>query len=517
MATAENDSDEGIRVAAIEALRTRAGLPEMPRLLTRLLGASSQPERDAAEGVLAALCSRLQKTPGGDIVIQKAIYGALPDGPSADVTAKVEGLVASGALSFAVNNANFGEPAPGIVKKLSVSYAMNGAPASQTVVENGTMTLKTAFTPPEVVDAFIAALEKAEGSVKPAMLRLLSATGSPKAFEIVRRAAFEGEGEFKELALRELCEWPDAEALPVIMDLAGNDAVPAVKTLAIRGAVRLLGTSPLTNQERLLQYAGLLEKSSTPEEKKAVLSGLAQVPDANALTLVFKQFADESVKAEALQAAIAIAKTLGGAAKEDEALLPKADLAGWQGTMGYWRFEEGSVVGHSDTQIPRNEFLWAPVEVGDFYIALDVKLEPPTANAGVQFRSHKADEHGQAMGYQADMGQDVWGRLYHEHGRGKLDWTDRAEPAVKPGEWNHYEILAVGPAIWTAINGKLGVACLDLPGIEERTGGVAVQIHAGPPQTVHYRFLKLVHNPQVTLAGLQPEQLIAELKIQTPQ
>jgi hypothetical protein len=106
----------------------------------------------------------------------------------------------------------------------------------------------------------------------------------------------------------------------------------------------------------------------------------------------------------------------------------------------------------------------------------------------------------------------VWGRLYHEHGRGKLDWTDRADKAVKPGDWNHYEILAVGPAIWLAVNGKLGAAFLDPQGEGERTGGVAVQIHGGPPQTVRYKFLKLVRDPEVTLAGMKPEQLIARLE-----
>ena len=40
----------------------------------------------------------------------------------------------------------------------------------------------------------------------------------------------------------------------------------------------------------------------------------------------------------------------------------------------------------------------------------------------------------------------------------------------------------------------------------------AVQIHGGPPQTVHYRMQKLVHNPNVALAGLSAEQLFAELK-----
>lgn len=73
--------------------------------------------------------------------------------------------------------------------------------------------------------------------------------------------------------------------------------------------------------------------------------------------------------------------------------------------------------------------------------------------------------------------------------------------------------LPVGPAIWTAINGKLGAAYLDLSKDGERSGLIALQIHAGAPQTVRYRIEKLVHNPKVELAGLAAEQLIAELRV----
>jgi len=55
--------------------------------------------------------------PAGSVVIQKAMYGALPDGPAADVTGKVAEVVKSGSLSVDATNVNFGDPAPGRVKK----------------------------------------------------------------------------------------------------------------------------------------------------------------------------------------------------------------------------------------------------------------------------------------------------------------------------------------------------------------------------------------------------------------
>ncbi|HJN81377.1 MAG TPA: family 16 glycoside hydrolase, partial [Verrucomicrobiota bacterium] len=159
--------------------------------------------------------------------------------------------------------------------------------------------------------------------------------------------------------------------------------------------------------------------------------------------------------------------------------------------------------------VPKNEFIWADGEVRDFYLAVDVKLTPDNRNAGIQFRSKKADATGQALGYQADVGAGVWGKLYHEHGRGKLDWNNRAAKAVKRDDWNRYEILAVGHKIWTAINGTLCVAIEDPEG--ELSGKIAFQVHAGPPQTVHYRPVRLVHDPKLELPGLNENQLLDAL------
>lgn len=187
------------------------------------------------------------------------------------------------------------------------------------------------------------------------------------------------------------------------------------------------------------------------------------------------------------------------------------DLTGWTIPGNpFWSVKDGAIVGRATEPFRRNEFIWFKGEVRDFYFSVHVKLSPDERNAGIQFRSKPIDDHGQAKGYQADVGKGVWGRLYHEHGRGKLDWTDRGEKAVKPNDWNHYEILAVGPRIWTAINGTLSVAHYDPAG--EASGKIALQMHSGPPQEVGYKDPKLIHNPKVALAGLDERQLNAALK-----
>jgi len=483
----------------------------MPALLKRLTGAPTPEETQAAEGALAALCARSLKVTA-DIVVTKAVYGALPDGPSADVTETVARIVASGAPAVDASNALFGDTAPNLVKKLQVECTVNGSPAVRTAAEGEQLTLAAATAPAEIADAFRAAYDTADGEAKAALLRLLATTGNAAALDTLKAAAAQ-DGPLKDAALRGVCAWPTADALPAVMELAMASPDPAVKTQARRDAVRMLGLGQTETAERLRLFGELLAAAADADEKKLVLSGLAQIPRADALEMVLRQFPDEAVKSEAVQAAVAIAKSLGTTGREDAAILPAAGLAGWKGNTEYWRFEDGAAVGGSGEKIPRNEFLWAPVTVGDFYLALDVKLDPPSANAGIQFRSKPVDEAGQALGYQADAGPEEWGRLYHEHGRGKLDWTDRAAAAVKHGEWNRYEILAVGPAIWLVINGKLGAACLDINKEGERSGGIAVQIHGGPPQTASYRFVKLVHDPAFSLLEVDAKRLFSALAV----
>lgn len=188
------------------------------------------------------------------------------------------------------------------------------------------------------------------------------------------------------------------------------------------------------------------------------------------------------------------------------------DLTGWSdeaADMKYWSVENGAIVGQSRENVPRNTFLWSDTPVDNFYLVCEVRLMPNNGNAGIQFRSQRGAD-GHAKGYQADVGEGWWGKLYHEHGRGLLDKNEAGQQAVKPGDWNRYEILAVGDSIWTAINGKLCTALHDLKG--EREGRIALQIHSGPPIQVEYRGLKLVKNPKVELGGLEEKVLKQALR-----
>jgi len=177
------------------------------------------------------------------------------------------------------------------------------------------------------------------------------------------------------------------------------------------------------------------------------------------------------------------------------ALFDGKTLSGWEGNTKWFRVEEGAIVaGTLKEQIARNEFLCTEKQYGDFELRLEVKLTGKGANAGVQFRTKRIPNHHEVSGYQADMGQSWWGKLYDESRRNKvlagLDEKKVAE-VLKPDDWNGYVIRCQGPRIQMWLNGLQTVDYTETDEKIDRRGVIGVQIHAGPPSEASYRKITL--------------------------
>ena len=162
-------------------------------------------------------------------------------------------------------------------------------------------------------------------------------------------------------------------------------------------------------------------------------------------------------------------------------------LSGWEGDPKLWSVEQGQIVGRTQQGLNQNAFLSSAGSLANFRLTLEVKLNPNSANSGIQFRSRRMSD-GEVAGYQADIGAGWWGKLYEEHGRGLL-WDRPGDEHVQPEEWNRYEILAVGDRVQTWINGQLCVDHVDPEGARE--GIIAFQMHSGGPLEVRFRKLQL--------------------------
>lgn len=184
-------------------------------------------------------------------------------------------------------------------------------------------------------------------------------------------------------------------------------------------------------------------------------------------------------------------------------------LDGWEvrsGTATY-RVESGEIVGTTVERSP-NTFLCTKQQFSDFVLEFEVKCDPPL-NSGVQFRSAAYAEDtaieqtgrkakfpaGRVYGYQVEIAANGnAGRVYDEARR--ANWVDTGKlpreesedelarataagkQAYKPGEWNHYRVVAQGDHIQTFIN---GVQITDFRDEVSQSGFIGLQVHSIPP------------------------------------
>jgi len=195
-------------------------------------------------------------------------------------------------------------------------------------------------------------------------------------------------------------------------------------------------------------------------------------------------------------AVVALA-ALAIAAEAEEGFTPLfngKDLTGWEGDAKLWLVEDGVLIGRSPG-IKYNDFLATVKTYGDFILRLQVKLVDNKGNSGVQFRSKRVPPPShEVSGYQADIAAGWWGKLYDESRRNKVmaGPTDEVlKKAVKLGEWNDYEIEAIGNHIKLSLNGVTTVDYTEADEKIAREGILAVQIHAGGPMEVQFRNLRI--------------------------
>ncbi len=211
---------------------------------------------------------------------------------------------------------------------------------------------------------------------------------------------------------------------------------------------------------------------------------------------ILKQLSDDDVRALVAYLASPGQVPMLATADNVKSFWNGVDLAGWDGDAGLWSVERGEngtaeIVGKT-AGLKHNEFLRNHLLVDDFKLTLKVKLTPNSANSGIQFRSEPI-AGGEMRGPQADVGAGWWGKLYEENGRGLL-WDKSGEAHVRPGEWNDYEIIAVGSRVRTFINGQ---PCVDLDDpAASRRGIIALQVHSGGATEVRFRDLRLDLNPK---------------------
>ncbi|MCG8512159.1 MAG: DUF1080 domain-containing protein, partial [Rhodospirillales bacterium] len=388
---------------------------------------------------------------------------------------------------------------------------------SKAVVENETLTIHAPeqVTSNKNVAVIVTAMKDASGPPKMSLLRVLSGIGGQQSLDAVKPHLTSNDEAIRDVAVRALADWPDDTAAPVLVEFFGSGESKLHRTLALRGLVRLVGTSARPAPQRVTWVNEAVESSTSKDEMRQLLSAYSSIQHPDALFAVIRQLDNETVRDEVNLAAIAISKKIVKAqpdavlgamyrllatepnavtAKQAKALRDQAekaaldkigyapdgdwkplfngkDTSGWEHTgNGIVKVEDGNLIG---TQTDgRGGDLWLEREYGDFELHVTYRVKWP-ANSGFWFRWNGK------QGYQFDILKykdplAYSGTLYCP---GKMFiMTNLDESLENRDGWNEARIRAAGPHLTHWLNGVL------LGSVKDSTlksGKIGVQIHGG--------------------------------------
>jgi hypothetical protein len=185
-------------------------------------------------------------------------------------------------------------------------------------------------------------------------------------------------------------------------------------------------------------------------------------------------------------------------------------LKGWDCDPGFWRVEDGAIVGQTtmEHQPKQNIFcIWKGGKPGDFELKLEYKMTGVNnGNSGIQYRSVELPNVAKWVmkGYQfdIDLAQQYTGQIYEERGRtflalrGQLSYIpnggkvgsigsvgdgSQLRSYIKDGDWNEIHIIARNNTLIQLINGHVMSSLVDDDTQNRKMEGeIGIQLHRLP-------------------------------------
>jgi len=154
-------------------------------------------------------------------------------------------------------------------------------------------------------------------AAKCALLRVLGVIATPAALDAVQAGVANAQPAVRDTAIRVLADWPETPALPALLEILRKSEDETHRFLALRGCLRLLESSEQSNEQKLNTLNELIARTQRTDDRKAILSGVANVADPAALKAVEPFLADAQVQAEAELAALKIASSIAKSAPDE--------------------------------------------------------------------------------------------------------------------------------------------------------------------------------------------------------
>lgn len=302
------DSAVPVRISAVEAAVRLDSVEAGPALLTVLRSAEEAEE-------IAAIQSAFLRTPGQESL--SAIAEALPSLAAPARVAMLE--ILSVRRDEKNREAVFAQAkdADVDIRKAAITALGNLAGVKEQsrlielllnaknddergVAQNVVVAIAEQIEDPERrADAALSALEKSRRSRRAVLLQTLARLGGKDALKAVTADTLNNHKEVRHAAIRSLGEWPDASASRPLLKVLKNADARADQERALQSTLNLLKSAELQPGKRVRLYQRALGIVTEPDDKKALLAGLAEVQHVSALKVAAACLRDEALREDA--------------------------------------------------------------------------------------------------------------------------------------------------------------------------------------------------------------------------
>jgi len=314
IAEATKNEDQGVRVAALEALGTAGNGTSVPVLLQA--AASGGAEKEIARRSLLLL--------KGSEVNAQLIRG-ISEGDSGRLAEVIHALAGRGVTEavgplFRIA----GDENPEIRREaisalgtlvgesdlsrlVQLVVASPDAQDQTALVEAAGRAFLRIGGRDHCADVVLAQLDRAPEESRTAMLLLLGKTAAEKAIGPLRAAWKGRDPAMREAAVQALSQWPDNRVADDLLEMVGSADRQELKELALQGYLRLA----VQSEDPTATYLRAMQRVNQTNDKKLVLAGLglsAESPEALRLSLEYLN--DKSLQATAGLATLRIANRL---------------------------------------------------------------------------------------------------------------------------------------------------------------------------------------------------------------
>jgi HEAT repeat protein len=318
---AAKDSDAAVRTEAYAGM-ARIGDPAAAPVLVAALMKADGDELAAAKRALASI-------PGTEV--GAALVAALATAKDADAAAIIDVLVNRRASQVVPDLLNVARQRKGKVRAkalgavselgtpsalsdlLELLLAAESEEARSPVEHAAIKVCRRAQEPEPCAGPVIAACEGASVPAKASLMRILGRLRGQKALARVRAAAKSDQEPVQDAAVRALATWDDPVVADDLIAIAKNSPSQVHRVLALRGFVKVVSLVRDRSPDQMLElYEQAMAAARRPEDKKRVLSGLANVSNLAALRMVERYRTDPALQGEAVAATVRIARAILG-------------------------------------------------------------------------------------------------------------------------------------------------------------------------------------------------------------